>query len=83
MVQISSVEEPFACESCPTQDISYYGARLLTERSWTPDSRLIVKSSRGALWARARVVYCHPLSYKAFAVGLEFLVRTGELVTQS
>ena len=83
MVQISSVEKPFACESCPTQNISSYGARLLTERSWTPDSRLIVKSAHGTLWARARVVYCQHLSHKAFAVGLEFLVRTGELVMLS
>ncbi len=79
-VRIFSVEEPFVSESCTTQDISSLGARLLTERSWTPNSRVLVKSSADVLWARARVVYCQAVSRKAFAVGLEFLARTGELV---
>ena len=79
-VKIFSVEEPFVSEPCLTQDISSLGARLLTERSWTPNSRVLVKSPSGNLWARARVVYCQRLSPKAFAVGLEFLARTGELV---
>lgn len=77
LVQIFSSEEPFVRELCSTQNISSLGARLLTERSWTPGSRVLVDSPGGDLWAR--VVYCQPLRPKEFAVGLEFFARTGEL----
>jgi PilZ domain len=80
LVQIFSEEKPLVGEACPTQNLNSLGARLITERSWRPNSRVIVKSSDGDLWARARVVYCQPVSRKAFAVGLEFFVLTGELV---
>jgi hypothetical protein len=79
-VQIFSIEDPFVSESCTTQNINSIGARLLTGRSWAPECRVIVKSPSGSMWARARVVYCQPLTHKEFAVGLEFLARTGELV---
>lgn len=76
-VQVFSTEEPFVREICPTQNISSLGARLLTERPWTPDSRVLVDCPGGDLWAR--VVYCQPLRPKAFGVGLEFFAP-GELV---
>ena len=78
LMEIFSSEEPFVRELCPTQNISSLGARLLTERPWTPNSRVLVDCPGGDLWAR--VVYCQPLRPKAFAVGLEFFARTGELV---
>lgn len=78
LVQIFSSQEPFVRELCPTQNFSSLGARLLTERPWTPDSRVLVDSPGGDLWAR--VVYCQPLRPKEFAVGLEFFARTGELL---
>ena len=78
LVQIFSSEEPFVREMCSTQNISSLGVRLLAERTWTPDSRVLVNCPDGDLWAR--VVYCQPLRPKAFAVGLEFFARTGELV---
>ena len=80
LVQIFSEDKPLVTEACPTQNLSSLGARLITERSWLPNSRVVVKSSDGDLWARARVVYCQPLNRNAFAVGLEFFVLTGELV---
>lgn len=78
LVQVFSSEEPFVREMCPTQNISSLGARLLTERPWTPDSRVLLDCRGGNLWAR--VVYCRALRPKTFAVGLEFFARTGELV---
>lgn len=78
LVQIFSSAEPFVRELCPTQNIGSLGARLLTERPWTPDSRVLVDFPSGDLWAR--VVYCQPVHPKEFAVGLEFFARTGELV---
>ena len=79
LVHICLEEKPLVSEACPTQNLNSLGARLITERSWSPNSRVVVKSSNGDLWARARVVYCQPLTRKAFAVGLEFFVLTGEL----
>ena len=78
LIQIFSSEEPFVRELCPTQNISSFGARLLTERPWAPDSRVLLDCPGGDLWAR--VVYCQALHPKTFAVGLEFFARTGELV---
>ena len=78
LVQIFSSEEPFVSEICPTQNISSLGARLLAERPWRADSRVLVDCPGADVWAR--VVYCQPLRPKAFAVGLEFFARTGELV---
>lgn len=80
LLQIFSSDEPFVREICPTQNINSLGARLVTERPWTPHSRVFVDYSGGDLWAR--VVYCQPLRPKAFAVGLQFFARTGELVVK-
>lgn len=77
-MQIFSSVEPFVHEICPTQNITTLGARLLTERHWKPDSRVLLDCAGGDLWAR--VVYCQRLRPKAYAVGLEFFGRTGELV---
>jgi PilZ domain len=80
LVQIFSEEKPLVSEACSTRNLSSLGAQLITERSWLPNSLVVLKSSDGDLWARARVVYCQPLSRNAFAIGLEFFVLTGELV---
>ena len=77
VVQIS-VEEPFVGELVSTGNVSPHGARVVTKRSWTKGSRVLVKSSDGDLLAKARVVYCQALGRKEFAIGLEFLARTGE-----
>ena len=79
LVRISSEDRPPINEACRTQNVSSLGARVITERSWLPNSRVVVKFAEGALWARARVVYCQPVNHKTFAVGLEFYVRAGEL----
>src|SRR5258706_8797950 len=79
LVQIFSEEKPLVSEACPTQNLSSLGARLITERAWPPNSCVVVESPSGDLWARARVVYCQPVSCRTFGVGLEFFVLTGEL----
>jgi hypothetical protein len=79
LVQIFSEEKPLVSEACPTQNLSSFGARLVTERPWPPNSRVVVKALIGDLWGRARVAYCQPLNDRTFAVGLEFFVLTGEL----
>ena len=80
LVQISSLAEPWVTQSASTENVSPDGARVATKRSWPPGSRVLVKSSTGDLWARARVVYCKPTGPKSFVVGLEFVARTGAWV---
>ena len=59
-------------ERASTENVSSRGVRVRTERLWKRDTRVFVKSSRGDLWARARVVYCRTLRSTTHALGLEF-----------
>ena len=47
--------------------------RVRTVRFWEPGSQALIKSPIRELWAGARIVYCHSLSYNSFALGLELL----------
>ena len=82
-VLLSPVEEPLVTEVGWTENVSPHGLRVLTEWPWPRDTQLTVLSSESELWERARVVYCQPLSGSLFALGLEFLTRTGEWIMRS
>jgi len=56
---------------------------LARHRPWPRNTQLTVLSSESELSDRARVVYCQPLSGSLFALGLEFLTRTGEWIMRS
>src|SRR5437763_839418 len=57
-VLLSSGGQPVVAEYASTENVSSSGARVRTDRPWRPDSRVVIKSSQGDLWARARVVPC-------------------------
>ncbi|HVH72445.1 MAG TPA: PilZ domain-containing protein, partial [Candidatus Dormibacteraeota bacterium] len=76
-VLLSSGAQPIVAEYGATENVSSYGVRVRTDRPWKPDTRVLVKSWQGDLWARARVVYCQTLQSRNFALGLEFLAHTG------
>jgi hypothetical protein len=82
-VLLSSVEEPQFTELGFTENVSPHGLRVLTEWPWPQDTQLTVLSYESELWERARVVYCQPLAGSLFALGLEFLTRTGEWIMRS
>ena len=65
-----------------TENVSTNGARLQSDWPWLPGTRVLVRSSLGEFWGRARIVYCHRLP-DTFALGLQFLVRTGEWTMQT
>jgi hypothetical protein len=50
------------------------GARLLAERPCEPDTPVVIKFPQSE-WVQARVVYCHRVPGKSFAIGIEFLRR--------
>jgi PilZ domain len=65
-------------EIAPTIDISCHGARVVTRRSWQPDQQLSVRSIRGNLYSRARVVYCQPRTDNSFVIGIDMYYPTGD-----
>jgi hypothetical protein len=71
-VWISRGQEPMFAELSSTENVSSGGARVRTELSWRPGTRVFVKPSKGKVWTRARVAYCQRLQAKSQALGLEF-----------
>jgi PilZ domain-containing protein len=82
-VQLSSMHQPPVTVYTRTQDISPHGARVITHQIWQPGSSLLLKSLRSDFWAEARVVYWRSFASSTFAIGLEFLIQTGNWPTQS
>jgi hypothetical protein len=83
LVQLASLNQPTITEPTNTQNISSRGARVMTQRIWEPGSRLLIRSLRSDFWAQARVVYWRSFSSTRYAVGLEFLAKTGEWPRQN
>ena len=77
-VLLSSGLQPIVAEYASTENLSFYGVRLRTERPWRPDTRVLIRSSQGQPWASARMVCCQTLKSRMFALGLEFLTRTSD-----
>jgi PilZ domain-containing protein len=76
-VKLSSVSNP-SSEIAPTIDISCHGARVVTRRNWRPDEQLSVRSIRGDLYSRGRVVHCQPYKDNSFLVGIQMYYPTGD-----
>ena len=72
-LQLSSTTDVLAPESAFTENVSSHGMRVRTVRFWEPGTEALIKSPIRELWAGARIVYCHSLSYNSFALGLELL----------
>jgi|SRR6516164_4145107 hypothetical protein len=79
----SSKELSLVTMNASTENVSTNGARLQNDWPWLPRSRVLVRSSLGEFCGRARIVYCHRLPANPFALGLQFLVRTGDQLRQS
>jgi len=82
-VLLSSGAQPVVAEYASTENVSPYGVRVRTDRPWKLDASVLIRSSQGDPWASARVIYCQTLQSKGlhskmFALGLEFLARTGD-----
>ena len=82
-VLLSRMAEPLLTEDASTDNVSSHGMRVRTYRSWKRDAHLIVQSLEYELWGRAKVVYCQTLTANTFALGLEFVARTGAWIMRS
>jgi PilZ domain-containing protein len=69
-------------EIAHTIDISCHGARVVTKKIWQPNQQLSVRSIRGNLHSRARVVHCHPYAESSFVIGIEIYYPTGDWTTR-
>ena len=79
-VLLSAMAEPMLTEDASTENVSSHGMRVRTYRAWKRNTHLIVQSSEHVLWGRAKVVYCQTLRADTFALGLEFVARTGDWI---
>lgn len=59
-------------ETTFTENVSTYGACILSTRRWQINDRLIVATMGWAFRAAARVAYCRSVPGSGFAVGVEF-----------
>jgi PilZ domain-containing protein len=74
MLELSGPDEPLAYEITFTENVSRYGARVVTKRLWCPSDNVLVKLPREHRPIRARITYCQPLKGDEFALGLHFSV---------
>jgi hypothetical protein len=80
-VKLSSPDNP-SSEIAPTIDISCHGARVVTRRNWQPNEQLSVRSIRGNLYSRARVIHCQPHNDNSFVIGIQMYFPTGDWTTR-
>jgi hypothetical protein len=78
-VSLYSPDRP-STELASTLDVSSHGARVVTKTRWEPNQHLSVRSIRGNLYSRARVVHCRRLISGAFVIGLEMFYSEGDWI---
>jgi hypothetical protein len=71
-VELLTTDAPFINEVTLTENVSRYGARVVTKTQWRPSDDVDVKLRREGLSNRARITYCKRLKGEAFAIGLQF-----------
>jgi hypothetical protein len=71
-VELLTTDAPFTNEITLTENISRYGARVVTKMKRQPNDDVDVKLRREGLSNRARITYCKPVKGEAFAIGLQF-----------
>jgi hypothetical protein len=71
-VALISTDEPFIREITVTENVSRYGARVITKRWWRPNTGVTLRLLLKDLPYSARIAYCHPLGKDVFAVGMQF-----------
>jgi hypothetical protein len=72
-VQLVGTNAPFTNEITLTENVSQYGARVITKTKWRPKDEVTVKLLRGGLSNEARIAYCKPAKGgEVFAIGVQF-----------
>jgi hypothetical protein len=79
-LELSSLDEPFSCETTPAENVSRHGARVVTKKAWRPDDHVLVKLPRDGERSRARIAYRQDLPGDSFAIGLQFSLAVHDWV---
>jgi len=79
-VQISGHAAQPGIERTFTENVSTRGARVLSTRRWKINDRVVISTLAGSFSSVARVAYCQTVPQAGFAVGLEFVERSGSWV---
>ena len=71
-LELSGPDEPLTCEITFTENVSRHGARVVTQRHWSPNDPVLVRLTQESKLSRARITYCQALKGNEFAMGLQF-----------
>lgn len=72
-VEIIALQDASAIERTSTENVCSLGVRLLSQRAWEINERLVIRSLTGDLRTVGRVVYCQHLSDGRYGIGMQFL----------
>ena len=70
-------------EIAPTINISYHGAQVVSRRFWKQNEQLLVQSTRGRLYSRARVAHYLSLTRNLYLIGLHLYRPSKDWATSS
>ena len=66
---LTSLHKPGVFEVVPTENVSRFGIRVVTQEFWEPGG-LVIASSPPGFWAQGAVVYCKKLPSDDYVVGI-------------
>jgi hypothetical protein len=66
---LTSLHKPGIFEVVPTENVSRFGIRVVTQEFWEPGGRVVASSPPG-FWVQGSVVYCKKLPSIDYAVGI-------------
>ena len=69
---VASLEDPRTSEQTRTENVSYHGARVISQRSWQSGTEWIITPMTGEIPRVGRVIYCLRRTGDRFSVGVEF-----------
>jgi hypothetical protein len=71
-IYLASLQEPRESERTSTENVSYRGARVISQRSWQSGTESIITPMTGETSRVGRVIYCLRRTGDRFSVGVEF-----------
>jgi hypothetical protein len=71
-IYLASLEDPRTSERTRTENVSYRGARVISQRSWQSGTESIITPMTGETSRVGRVIYCLRRTGDRFSVGVEF-----------
>jgi hypothetical protein len=66
---LTSLHKPGVFEVAPTENVSRFGIRVLTQEFWRPGELVLVSSPPG-FWVQGSVVYCKELPSEDYLLGI-------------